>query len=141
MLFVAPSPDEQILLNMTLRLLLNLSFDGPLCEAMVKEGLLPKLVALLGQQGHHHQWAGLHTVEYCPTPPHPLGNESERVLVLCILYHISILDKCRPMFSLTDCIGTVRVCVCVCEREREKGKGRGRGHWHRKRYCRKKWSQ
>ena len=72
MLFVAPSPDEQILLNMTLRLLLNLSFDGPLCEAMVKEGLLPKLVALLGQQGHHHQWAGLHTTtsgRACTPPP------------------------------------------------------------------------
>lgn len=40
----------------------------------------------------------------------PAGNESERVLVLCILYHISIMDKCKPMFSLTDCMSTVRVC-------------------------------
>lgn len=36
------------LLNLTLRLLLNLSFDSGLRAKMVEVGLLPKLTALLG---------------------------------------------------------------------------------------------
>lgn len=40
--------DHEDLLNVTLRLLLNLSFDTGLRSKMVQVGLLPKLTALLG---------------------------------------------------------------------------------------------
>lgn len=40
--------DNDDLLNMTLRLLFNLSFDSGLRAKMVEVGLLPKLTALLG---------------------------------------------------------------------------------------------
>lgn len=40
--------DHEDLLNLTLRLLLNLSFDSGLRAKMVEAGLLPKLTALLG---------------------------------------------------------------------------------------------
>lgn len=40
--------DHEDLLNLTLRLLLNLSFDAGLRAKMVEVGLLPKLTALLG---------------------------------------------------------------------------------------------
>lgn len=39
--------DNSDLLNVTVRLLLNLSFDAGLRAKMIKVGLLPKLVALL----------------------------------------------------------------------------------------------
>lgn len=41
---------KQILLYVSLRLLLNLSFDPVLRVEMVKAGLLPKLVALLSKK-------------------------------------------------------------------------------------------
>lgn len=44
--------DNDDLLNMTLRLLLNLSFDSGLRAKMVEVGLLPKLTALLGSGTH-----------------------------------------------------------------------------------------
>lgn len=40
--------EHEDLLNITLRLLLNLSFDTSLRNKMVQVGLLPKLTALLG---------------------------------------------------------------------------------------------
>lgn len=40
--------DHEDLLNVTLRLLLNLSFDTGLRSKMVQVGLLPKLTSLLG---------------------------------------------------------------------------------------------
>jgi len=40
--------DHEDLLNITLRLLLNLSFDTGLRNKMVQVGLLPKLTSLLG---------------------------------------------------------------------------------------------
>lgn len=42
--------DNEDLLNMTLRLLFNLSFDSGLRAKMVEVGLLPKLTALLGSR-------------------------------------------------------------------------------------------
>lgn len=42
--------DNDDLLNMTLRLLFNLSFDSGLRAKMVEVGLLPKLTALLGRR-------------------------------------------------------------------------------------------
>ena len=41
--------DHEDLLNITLRLLLNLSFDSELRSKMIKFGLLPKLVGLLSK--------------------------------------------------------------------------------------------
>ena len=41
-------------------------------------------------------------------------DDSDRVVVLCVLYHISMSEKCSALFSYTDCIPTVSVCVCVC---------------------------
>lgn len=46
--------DHEDLLNLTLRLLLNLSFDAGLRAKMVEVGLLPKLTALLGNNTHQH---------------------------------------------------------------------------------------
>ena len=43
---LVPHP-QQDLLNITLRLLLNLSFDSTMRSQMMKSGLLPKLVNLL----------------------------------------------------------------------------------------------
>ncbi|KAM4022314.1 LOW QUALITY PROTEIN: kinesin-associated protein 3 [Anomaloglossus baeobatrachus] len=67
------------LLNITLRLLLNLSFDTGLRNKMVQVGLLPKLTVLL-------------------------ENENYKQIVMCILYHISMDDRCKSMFAYTDCI-------------------------------------
>lgn len=41
--------EHEDLLNITLRLLLNLSFDTGLRNKMVQAGLLPKLTVLLGK--------------------------------------------------------------------------------------------
>uniref|UniRef100_A0A669F0S0 Kinesin-associated protein 3b n=1 Tax=Oreochromis niloticus TaxID=8128 RepID=A0A669F0S0_ORENI len=67
------------LLNLTLRLLLNLSFDSGLRAKMVEVGLLPKLTALL-------------------------GDENNRQMAMRILYHISMDDRFKGMFVYTDCI-------------------------------------
>ena len=39
------------------------------------------------------------------------GVESHRVIVLCILYHISIDEKSRSMFAYTDCLPQVRTAT------------------------------
>ncbi|XP_045200399.1 kinesin-associated protein 3-like [Mercenaria mercenaria] len=74
--------DHEDLLNITLRLLLNLSFDTEMRSKMIKFGILPKLVGLL-------------------------NNENHKLIVLCILYHISMDDKSKSMFTYTDCIPMV----------------------------------
>lgn len=71
--------EHEDLLNLTLRLLLNLSFDSGLRAKMVEVGLLPKLTALL-------------------------GDENNRQLAMRILYHISMDDRFKGMFVYTDCI-------------------------------------
>lgn len=76
--------EHDVLLHVSVRFLLNLSFDPLLRERLVKAGLLPKLVSLL-------------------------TNEQVLVFVLCLLYHISMDDRCKSMFSYTDCIPLV--CV------------------------------
>ncbi|XP_070538501.1 kinesin-associated protein 3-like isoform X1 [Ptychodera flava] len=85
--------DHEDLLNITLRLLLNLSFDTDLRNKMVKLGLLPKLVSLI-------------------------NNENHRVIVLCLLYHISMDDKAKSMFTYTDCIPIVMKMILECQEER-----------------------
>jgi hypothetical protein len=67
------------LIHMTLKLLLNLSFTLPLRERMVRIGFLPKLVSLLNEQRHQS-------------------------VVLKVLYHLSMDDRCKSMFTYTDCV-------------------------------------
>ncbi|XP_077390774.1 kinesin-associated protein 3a isoform X2 [Festucalex cinctus] len=71
--------ENEDLLNTTLRLLLNLSFDTALRNQMVQTGLIAKLSSLLADEGH-------------------------RQLSMCILYHISMEDRFKSLFSNTDCI-------------------------------------
>ncbi|XP_072014617.1 kinesin-associated protein 3-like [Amphiura filiformis] len=85
--------DHEDLLNISLRLLLNLSFDTDLRSKMVKLGLMPKLVGLL-------------------------SNENHRLIVLCILYHISMDDKAKSMFTYTDCIPLVMKMILESPDER-----------------------
>lgn len=56
--------DNDDLLNMTLRLLFNLSFDSGLRAKMVEVGLLPKLTALLGS-GTHVYFFHIDALEAC----------------------------------------------------------------------------
>ncbi|XP_069172370.1 kinesin-associated protein 3 isoform X3 [Procambarus clarkii] len=74
------------LLNVTVRLLLNLSFDVGMRAKMIKVGLLPKLVALISEERHQQA-------------------------VLAVLYHLSVDDKCKSMFTYTDCIPVVMKLV------------------------------
>ncbi|KAF0047421.1 hypothetical protein F2P81_001054 [Scophthalmus maximus] len=84
--------DHEDLLNLTLRLLLNLSFDSGLRAKMVEVGLLPKLTGLL-------------------------GDESNRQVVLRILYHISMDDRFKGMFVYTDCIPQLMQMLFECGEE------------------------
>lgn len=65
------------LVNNTLRLLFNLSFDADFREKIVKDGLVPKLVTLLR------------------TPAY-------RARTLKLLYHLSADDRCKSMITYTD---------------------------------------
>ncbi|NXK64655.1 KIFA3 protein, partial [Sylvietta virens] len=85
--------EHEDLLNITLRLLLNLSFDTSLRSKMVHVGLLPKLTALL-------------------------GNENNKKVALCILYHISMDDCFKSMFAYTDCIPQLMKMLFECPDER-----------------------
>ncbi|XP_064845190.1 kinesin-associated protein 3-like isoform X3 [Oncorhynchus masou masou] len=77
------------LLNTTLRLLLNLSFDTCFRSQMVQAGLIPKLSSLL-------------------------ADESQRQLCMCILYHISVDDRFKSMFAYTDCIPQLMKIMFDC---------------------------
>ncbi|XP_056620193.1 kinesin-associated protein 3a [Triplophysa dalaica] len=85
--------EHEDLLNVTLRLLLNLSFDTILRSKMVQVGLLPKLASLL-------------------------GDEAQRQIAMCILYHISMDDRFKSMFAYTDCIPQVMKMLFDCGEER-----------------------
>jgi len=74
--------DDDLLTSLTLRLLLNLSFDTSLRLKMVSCGLLPKIV------------------EY-------LDNPGMEAVTLCLLYHLSVDDKTRSMMAYTECIPKV----------------------------------
>ncbi|KAM9435104.1 kinesin-associated protein 3a [Clarias gariepinus] len=84
--------DHEDLLNVTLRLLLNLSFDTGLRSKMVQVGLLPKLTSLLGDEVQKH-------------------------LAMRILYHISMDDRFKSMFAYTDCIPQVMKMLFDCGEE------------------------
>jgi hypothetical protein len=68
---------SQPLVNITLRLLFNLSFDKELRDQMLKAGFVPKLTALL------------RTAQY-------------RAKTLKLLYHLSVDDRCKAMITYTD---------------------------------------
>eukprot|EP00798_Chlamydomonas_sp_ICE-L_P013630 gene13630-19508_t len=70
---------NDVLLMSVLRLLHNLSFDQSQREEMVKHGLITKSVELISAP------------RFQP-------------VVLGLLYHVSIEDKCKNMFTYTDCI-------------------------------------
>lgn len=71
--------DNSELSDAVLKLLLNLSFSLESRNAMVKCGLLQKLVSLISNKTHQNE-------------------------VLGILYHISYDDRCKSLFTYTDCI-------------------------------------
>uniref|UniRef100_K3X421 Kinesin-associated protein 3 n=1 Tax=Globisporangium ultimum (strain ATCC 200006 / CBS 805.95 / DAOM BR144) TaxID=431595 RepID=K3X421_GLOUD len=73
-------------IQMSLKLLFNLSFDPALREILVKNSLIPKLVELLKK------------------PPF-------RALSLRILYHLSMDDRCKSMFTYTEAIPIVMQLV------------------------------
>ena len=70
------TPPNADLNNAALRLLLNLSFDNELRNRIVRIGLLPKLVDYLTDSRNSHP-------------------------AICILYHLSIDDKVKSMFTYT----------------------------------------
>jgi len=84
--FLAIVHQEPDLTNIILRLLFNLSFDLVLRTQIVKSGLLPKLVPLI-------------------------DDEQQRTVVLCLLYHLSMDDRCKSMFTYTDCVPLVMKLV------------------------------
>lgn len=74
--------DNSDLVNAVARLLLNLSFDPEHRSKMVRVGMLPKLVQLLNDDRNQNP-------------------------VCCVLYHLSMDDKVKSMFTYTDCIPIV----------------------------------
>ncbi|EFJ41855.1 hypothetical protein VOLCADRAFT_77409 [Volvox carteri f. nagariensis] len=70
---------NDVLLMSVLRLLHNLSFDNTLRDDMVKHGLIPKAVELMS------------VPRFQP-------------VVLGLLYHISMEDKYKSLFTFTDCL-------------------------------------
>uniref|UniRef100_A0A336KQW8 CSON014644 protein n=1 Tax=Culicoides sonorensis TaxID=179676 RepID=A0A336KQW8_CULSO len=84
------------LIQITLKLIFNLSFDGALRAKMIKIGFLPKLVAFLSDDKHH----GIATK---------------------ILYHMSLDDKVKSMFTYTDCVPIVTDMILLnsCSKKSE----------------------
>ncbi|KAK7872396.1 hypothetical protein R5R35_007010 [Gryllus longicercus] len=81
-------------IEVTLQLLFNLSFDTHLRERMVRVGSIPKLVSLLSDQRYE-------------------------IIVLKILYHLSMDDRCKSMFTYTDCIPMVMSMLLESSEEEE----------------------
>lgn len=80
---LAPLLSQEPLASAVLRLLLNLSFDRSHRAAMSAAGLIPKLVQLLVKEGRA---------------------ASDETPALCILYHLSLDDRCKSQFPYTDCM-------------------------------------
>uniref|UniRef100_I3JLX8 Kinesin-associated protein 3a n=1 Tax=Oreochromis niloticus TaxID=8128 RepID=I3JLX8_ORENI len=85
--------DHKELLDATLRLLFNLSFDTSLRNQMVQAGFIPKLSSLLADEG-------------------------QRQLSMSILYNISMDHKFRSMFADTNCIPQVRLANVHCQQSK-----------------------
>lgn len=67
------------LLHVLLRLIFNLSFDASMRSQMIQIGLLPKMVTFLSDEKHHE-------------------------IVTKILYHMSIDDRVKSMFTYTEAV-------------------------------------
>nr|XP_039269792.1 kinesin-associated protein 3-like isoform X2 [Styela clava] len=87
-----PTSNED-LLNVALRLLLNLSFDKDIRKQMMESGLIPKLDGIL-------------------------GNPLHRVAIICILYNLTMDEQARSLFSDTKCIPTLIKFILECKDER-----------------------
>lgn len=74
---------HEVLLTCLLRLVLNLSFDPEIRAKMADAGMVPKVVELVKAP-------------------------FVRDLALGVLYHLSMDDKCKSMFTYTDCVLWVR---------------------------------
>eukprot|EP00276_Gloeochaete_wittrockiana_P011053 CAMPEP_0184665670 /NCGR_PEP_ID=MMETSP0308-20130426/58158_1 /TAXON_ID=38269 /ORGANISM="Gloeochaete witrockiana, Strain SAG 46.84" /LENGTH=798 /DNA_ID=CAMNT_0027109807 /DNA_START=91 /DNA_END=2487 /DNA_ORIENTATION=+ len=70
---------NDMLMGAALRLLFNLSFDSAVREDMVKSGMVIKLVDMLKRP-------------------------ASRGITLRLLYHLSMDDKCKSLFTFTDAI-------------------------------------
>lgn len=82
--FVPGNSDEMTMA--VLRLMLNLSFDTEVRGELVKEGAIPRLVELLKRPQFRH-------------------------VALKLLYQISMDDKCKSMFTYTECLPIVMSMV------------------------------
>ena len=84
--------DNSDLINASVRLLLNLSFDSQVRSRMVKSGMLPRLVTLLSDSSNQNP-------------------------VSCVLYHLSMDDKVKSMFTYTDAIPILMRIILQCTDE------------------------
>ena len=84
--------DNSDLINASVRLLLNLSFDAQVRSRMVKSGMLPRLVTLLSDSSNQNP-------------------------VSCVLYHLSMDDKVKSMFTYTDAIPILMRIILQCSDE------------------------
>ncbi|XP_077495305.1 kinesin associated protein 3 isoform X2 [Amblyomma americanum] len=87
---LTPLLSREPLTSAVLRLLLNLSFDRAHRAAMSTAGLIPKLVQHLIKEGR---------------------SVADETPVLCILYHLSLDDRCKSQFPYTDCIPWLVRCL------------------------------
>ena len=111
--------EHEDLLNITLRLLLNLSFDADLRSKMIKMGMLPKFVETLRKYEFLQNYISVYVwpslILHFPLKINLSNciyfseNENHCLIVLCILYHISMDDKAKSLFAYTDCIPIVSV--------------------------------
>ncbi|XP_046404614.1 kinesin-associated protein 3-like [Ischnura elegans] len=70
--------------HLSLKLLMNLSFDGGLRAKMIRVGMLPRLVAVLAA-----------------------SDVRQHNTAMSILYHLSMDDRVKSMFTYTNCIPIV----------------------------------
>ncbi|CAG5073388.1 Similar to KAP115: Kinesin-associated protein 3 (Strongylocentrotus purpuratus), partial [Cotesia congregata] len=85
------------LVQITLKLLFNLSFDLKLRGKMIRVGLLPKLIKLLG-----------------------LNEIKNKSTILGLLYHLSMDDKVKLMFNNSDCTQLIIDMILELEDDRFK---------------------
>ena len=93
------------LLNITLRLLLNLSFDRDIRAQIVRTGLLPKLVDLIGKR-----FINLNLNVDLLILFFFIDDENQRLISLCLLYHLSMDDRTKAYFTYTKCNQQVKNC-------------------------------
>lgn len=90
------------LTHVSLKLIFNLSFDPELRSRMVRVGLLPRLVNLLGE--FISQWVAC---LYLQITKFSIDDSKMKGVVLGIIYHLSMDDRVKSMFTYTDCITSI----------------------------------